>query len=318
MSEKPWDKFLLIVVGIAVIGLSGLFLTKALGFGERFTMPSATPNNEIPATTKGQAALAGDFVKRENVWKNMMLGQKPVPLFVSVPIVEANGQQVDMTDPKAPILRPPVSNAWLLTNNLDFLNSNVLQQDPDGDGFTNLEEWNAKTDPIDSNSRPPYAEKLTMHSRQQEEYRLKFSATPEPKFQVQRIPTAKWPRRQTFIMGMGETSEDGQFRIDSFEEKEAQRNGITVDASVLTITFLPKQTEHKLVKNVEELMPTYFVELEFLLEPGKKFFVKEGETFNLLRDPETRYRVAEVKEDSVLINYQTGEGPEVSLEIQKN
>lgn len=317
MNSQPWDKFLLIAIGVIVAGLSGLLLTKALGFGERFVLQEVAPDNEIPESTKQQAVIAERFVNKESVWKNMMMGPKPVPLFVSVPIVESKGQLIQMTDPDSIQLRPPVSNAWLIANNLDYLNSSVLQQDPDGDGFTNEKEWNAKTDPIDPASHPPYAEKLVMHSRQQEEYKLKFSATPEPKFQIQRIPTAKWPQRKTFIMAMGETSEDGQFRIDNFEKKEAKRNGITVDASVLTITFLPKQSQHELVKNVEELMPTYFAELEFLLEPGKKFYVKEGEAFNLLKDPETKYRVKEVKENSVIVLYQTGEGPEVSLEIEK-
>ena len=47
-------------------------------------------------------------------------------------------------------------------------------------------------------------------------------------------------------------------------------------------------------------------------------FVKEGEAFNLLKDPDTKYRVKEVKENSVIITYQTGEEPENTIEIEKN
>lgn len=318
MNGKAWDKILLLLVGLAVIGLSGLFLTKALGFGELFGLREVTPNNEIQETGVGQVSIAERFVEKENRWQNLKVGEKSVPLFVSVPIVESRGLLIDMTDPNAPLLREPVSNAWLVNNNLDYLNSSVLQQDPDGDGFTNIAEWNAKTDPISAESHPPYAEKLVMHSRQQEEYVLKFSSKlDEKRFQISREVTAKWPRKDNFIIQIGEVSEDGQFRVDGYEEKSAQRNGITVDASVVKITYLPKQTEHLLVKGVPELMPTYFAELEFLLEPGKKFFVKEGDAFNLLLDPETKYRVKEVKENSATIVYQTGDSPEVSLEIQK-
>jgi len=318
MMEKAWDKILLIVIGVIVLGLSGLFLSKALGFGERFRLTEVTPNPELPETDTGVIEIAKAFVERENVWTNSKMGVKPIRLFVSVPIIESDGMQIDMLDPDDPKLRPPVSNAWLLANNLDYLNAGVLDQDPDGDGFSNRAEWNAKTDPIDSASHPPYAEKLVIHSRQQEEYRLEFTARPDGKrFQIKRIPTAKWPRADTFLMQVGEISEDKQFRIDEFEEKQAVRNGITVDASVLKITFLPKQTQHELVKNVPELIPTFFAELEFLLEPGKKFFVKEGEAFNLVIDPETKYRVLEVNEDSTVISYQTGAEPENTLKIPK-
>lgn len=318
MNSNAWDKILLIVIGVIVIGVSGLFLTKAMGFGERFGLADVTPNDEIPETDLERARLAKNFVETESVWANSKMGEKPVPLFVSVPIVESDGRLIDMLDPNSPKLREPVTNAWLLANNLDYLNASVLQQDPDDDGFTNIAEWEAKTDPIDSASHPPYAEKLVMHSRQQEEYKLEFSARPDEKrFQIKRIPTAKWPQRDTYLLEVGDTSEDGQFRVDGFEEDAAQRNGIRVDASVVKITYLPKQTQHELVKNVVELMPTYYAELEFLLEPGKKFFVKEGDAFNLVLDPETKYRVTEVEEDSTTITYQTGTNPEVTLEIPK-
>ena len=45
--------------------------------------------------------------------------------------------------------------------------------------------------------------------------------------------------------------------------------------------------------------------------------MKEGDAFNIIRDPETKYRVAVVNEDSVSINYQTGTDPEQTVEIKK-
>lgn len=162
-----------------------------------------------------------------------------------------------------------------------------------------------------------------MLSRQQTEYTLKFSARPDSeRFQIMRLPTAKWPQRANFYLRIGETSEDGQFRLDAFEEKQAKNNvGIDVDASVLTITYLPKNEQVQLVRNVDQVIPTYYAELAFPLDSstlqGNDRFVKEGDAFNIVIDPETKYRVTKVGENSTTVTYQTGTGPEETVEIPK-
>ncbi len=324
MNAKPWDKYLLVAVALVVIGLSGLFAMKATGFSDRFQLKSAIPNNDIEATDAPIAEIATGYVKRKLVWKTVGKGsgeaKKPVPLFVSIPIVEAKGVLYDMLDLNTPPLRPPVTNAWLIQNNLDFLTAGVLQQDPDGDGYTSLEEWEAKTAPSDPDSHPPYADKLMFISREQQEYMLKFAARPDKeRFQIMRMPTRKWPRRENFYLRVGETSDDGQFRLDSFEEKQAKNKfGIEVDATVLTITYLPKGDQHELVKDIETVIPTYFAQMQFKLDPSFKEYIKEGDAFNLTIDPETKYRVITVNEDSVAISYQTGDAPLQEVEIKKN
>lgn len=324
MSNKAWDKFLLLVISVVVIGLSALFAMKALAFGERFGIERGAKSDELPVTLEERAAGATAFVEKTQTWTTPSKGEepkkKPVPLFVSVPIVEAGGKLIDMSDPDAPPLRPPVTNAWLTSNNLDFLNSSVLSQDPDGDGFTNLEEWEAKTAPVDPKSHPPYANKLIFASRQQEVYTLRFSARPDSeRFQIMRIPTAKWPQRDSFMMKVGEVSKDQQFRIESFEEKKAiNQVGIEADATEVTITYLPKQQSAVLVKGIDTPIPTYYAEMKFQLDAQFKQYVKEGDTFNLTIDADTKYRVTQVNEDSVVITYQTGTEPEQTVEITKN
>lgn len=319
--SNSWDKFLLLVVALAVIGLSGLFVAKALGFAENFEMQPATPDDTIPTTEAQQAVIAQKFVDQQITWTTPKIGagNSDVPLLVSIPIVEKNGELINMINPNDPPIRPPVSNAWLIANNLDFLNGGVLQQDPDADGFDNIAEWDAKTDPQDPASHPPYADKLVMVERKAKVYALKFSARPDQeRFQVQRLATPAWPQRDSFYLRVGDVSEDKQFRLDSFEERQAQRNGINVDASVLNITYLPKEEKVQLIRNIDTAIPTYYAQLQFLLEPGALADpIKEGDSFNLLRDPETKYRVIEVKEDSTIISYQTGSEPEQTVEIKK-
>jgi hypothetical protein len=205
-----------------------------------------------------------------------------------------------------------------MTHNLDYLNSGVLSLDPDNDGFTTLAEWEAKTSPVDPASHPPYAQKLIFASRQQEVYLLKFAARPDPeRFQIIRMPTAKWPKRDTFLMTKGQVSEDQQFRVESFEEKMIPKGGISVDASELTITYLPKNEKVVLVRNVDTQIPTYYAEMKFELDPTFQQYVKEGDAFTLTIDPNTKYRVVKVNEASVAITYQTGTEPEQTVEIPK-
>ena len=54
-------------------------------------------------------------------------------------------------------VHPPVPNEWLEQFGLPIADADVLTQDPDGDGFTNLEEWQFHTNP----DRQEFASRIT-------------------------------------------------------------------------------------------------------------------------------------------------------------
>ena len=321
MKGSSWDKMLLVAVALAVVGIGGWFATKAVAFKSQFPVETPKEGNKFPETKTDQAEFATKYVKTVNNWNLPKKGTppKPLPLFVSIPIVEINGATIDMLNPEAAPIRPPASNGWLLNHNLDYLSKTVLSQDPDGDGYSNLEEWNGKTDPKSSDSHPPYAQKIALVARRAQVYKIKFATRPDnERFQIQRMPSTRWPKKANDYLRLGEISEDKQIRLDSFEEKFATSSvGIKVDASVLSITFLPTGKKETIVRGIVTDIPTYFAELEFLLEPGKTFFVKEGDTFSLAKDPGAKYRVVKVTEDSATITYETAPGQEQSIEIKK-
>jgi len=60
-------------------------------------------------------------------------------------------------------------------------------QDPDGDGFTNLEEWQGHTNPTDRNSHPEYYTKLKLISASEEPFRLIFSSWMGDTYQINTI-----------------------------------------------------------------------------------------------------------------------------------
>jgi hypothetical protein len=44
-------------------------------------------------------------------------------------------------------VHPPVPNEWLDQFGLPIAEADVLSQDADADGYTNLEEWHGRTNP---------------------------------------------------------------------------------------------------------------------------------------------------------------------------
>src|SRR3984893_10736853 len=73
-------------------------------------------------------------------------------------------------------VHPPVPNEWLEQFGLTITDADVLEQDPDGDSFNSLDEWEGHTSPIDGNSHPEYYTKLKLKSASQERFPLVFSS----------------------------------------------------------------------------------------------------------------------------------------------
>ena len=84
-------------------------------------------------------------------------------LFSSRRFFSKNGILIDLKEEDV-LLCFPVPNRWILENKLDYTNPNILNEDPDHDGFSNLEEWQGEdpyhtpginsSDPNDPNVHP--------------------------------------------------------------------------------------------------------------------------------------------------------------------
>lgn len=243
-------------------------------------------------------------------------GARKQPLFTSIPIIKKGDILINIRK-RAPRLFPEIPNHYLLENKLPFLDSTLPRRDLDKDGFNVLEEYQAGTNPQDDESHPAYSNKLKFLKRQSQVYRIEFVARPdEQRFQLRRLPSSKWPKRNNFYVKVGETTEDKQIRVDSLTEKVAKTtDGIIVDASVLTITFLPTGKKHQIVRNVTEEIPTYFAELRLDHHSGKSFYVKEGDEFVVPGDLE-KWTLKSVEEEKCTISRKSGDNV-VSQTIEK-
>lgn len=322
--SKEWEKVILLLVALITLFFAQSYIRQSQAYGSQFEIQAVTPSDVLPEMEKDTVVTSRNLLDQKSIWVERMLpaagGGDPrsVPLFKSITIVEVEGKLIDMSDPNARLVREPVSNQWLLDNELNFLSSGVLEQDPDGDGYTTLEEWEAKTSPRDPASHPPFADKLKLIARRQQNYILEFAAMPDAeRYQIIRHPSSQHPRA-TFILRKGETSKDKLFRIDGFEEKQAvNKLGIKVDASELSITYLPDERNVKLVKRVKQIIPTYYGQFVMTVGPNKEeFYVKKGDSFRLPIDPETEYNLIDISEEKAVISFESEPGVEEKIEIK--
>jgi len=71
-------------------------------------------------------------------------------------------------------LHPPITNAWLIKFGLNYADATIKDQDPDQDGFNNLEEYDAKSDPKNKASTPPKFKKLQFVKFEQKDFPVIF------------------------------------------------------------------------------------------------------------------------------------------------
>ncbi len=116
------------------------------------------------------------------------------------------------TDPNP--LHPPVPNKWFFDHKLDVLALDALTDDPDADGFTNLEEFQAGTDPTDKKSHPPYVSKLFFRRFEQRPFRLVFSARVGPSIQI----NTRDLDQPTLFLKVGDMVRGSPYKVVDFKE----------------------------------------------------------------------------------------------------
>lgn len=290
--KKNYDRVILLLAALITGGLAISFIVKAVNFGENFLITAVTPKNELPENPQVDVGIATDTLALISLWAPPTLPDEKQPsLFVSVPIVEKDGEIFNMFE-EGKLLREPVSNKWLIGNALEFLRADVLELDPDGDFFSNLQEWEAKTEPDDEKDHPSFLKKLVLLQRTQEDYIISFVADNDPSFQIQRIT----PNPQTVFKKAGETFFDDRFKLEGYEKLTANVGGIDRNVSVLTVTDLETSKQLKLIFRERLNLPTYFAEFQYTLGDPEKITVKEGETFKLPSGDPTIYKLIEVQE----------------------
>ena len=221
-------------------------------------------------------------------------------LFVSRKYLLKEGKLLDPIE-GGENLHPPIPNAWFVENDLDLSNNNILKLDPDGDGFSNLEEFKAKTNPKDKTSTPPSFTKLQLVAFKPVPFRIIFKGdggTDGKEFQINFKDLKGTGRTQ--YKKLNEQIADAPYKIVSYTAKPGPY-GVNVKGDLSELKIENTNTRETLVLKYNEEIndPTSFGEFRNLLTNEVKTYIK-GAEFDIPPDP-AKFKLIDIQADSAQI-----------------
>lgn len=227
------------------------------------------------------------------------------------------------------MFHPPVPNDWLAKYGFNVLNATVLHEDPDGDGFDNLEEFlgldglshldmsgqpvmgadgkplpDDSTNPKDPNSHPPYHTKLELAKVVYIPFRLQFMSydvNPKKKEDITVAINTKDRGGRTHYKSVGEDIPGTNFKIESFMQKEIDgADGTKTDVSEVTVKN--RETGDTVVlplKKEVDSPDSYGIFRYKWVKPGGQktpdFPKRRGETFTLPPETDKIYKLIKIQ-----------------------
>lgn len=297
----------LVIAAAALLALSALLIIRnAVQFGGNFTALEAPPGKPAAPPPKAvELAAASKELQQPPQWITSGRSGLFVP---EKHFIGANGLPATL---QSTDVHPPVPNEWLEQFNLPIADADVLSQDPDGDGFDNLEEWQGHTNPVDKNSHPSYVSKLRMRSYAVEPFRFVFASWVENTFAINTSDL----REPTQFVKIGDTIRGTRFKVVSFTEKyEPNQYGTNVDVSELTLENQETGEQLNLVKEKIMTSPESVANFFYPLGDKHEFAVKKDQEFSLKPEEGIKYKLVDVRPDkAVIVNTKTNERIEVAL-----
>ena len=311
-SSGNYEKVILVFAAIAAIGTAGYLVYLTQGFSDSLVLPDVVlRNNMNPPDNQGAVAAIQTISKKYN-WTPPVIEKKAVPLNKSVLLVMKGSEIFDLQVAE-PAFRPPMTNVFLVgdkeknppEDSLPNLYSpNVGELDADDDGFSNLEEFEAKTNPRDPQSMPPLTHKLVLKQRISNDYVLKLQGGEDSgTFQIRRL--APEPAKSVFINLNTEFGFDkgvNRFVALSFEKKKVVHPKLgEIDAYFLKLRDNATQSEFVLEQGIDKNLAEYEAQFEFRWKQVDTVpNVKKDKTFQLPRVG-TTYQVLDILENKAVI-----------------
>ncbi len=324
-----------VTIGLAYLGWSKLSnVDDDFGPGVQSgggTMTAVADSDLIP---KAQQSM-----KRDLTWKQGLDGDRPVDLFTGIALFlkkSESDKPVDLL--KGEPVHAPISNTWWLEHRLDPGFADSADRDPDGDGFSNLEEYLDKTDPNDPKSFPALISKLMFVRDESLVWVVRPGYGDGAKFpfsyedsrrRVNRIPAGedigpdelffkREPMANRFkLLGSeirtemnNKTHAEEQVTYTRIEDQRPNKKG--------TVYQLPAPLAEQRKAEYRQFDRTAVFSLEALGKNGAEFKVDENSVFALPSDaPKKDYLLKKVTANSVTVEYTDSQGKTKTLELQK-
>jgi len=325
-----------VAAGLAFLGWSKLgtvpedFNIQTSGTGATGTQVEGA--DRIPLTLSSLA--------QPRVWNQGMDGERPVDLFTGIPLFvkkDAPTKPLDLI--RGAQIHPGIPNIWWLNNHLDLGFADAPNRDPDGDGFTNAEEFAAHTDPNDPKSHPSLIAKLRYIRDESIEWQL------EPGFEVEAGAfgikygdSLKRQNRNNAVnpikpgdIFFANPPAQGRFKFLSFEKREEENPRTHIKEENTFLKFedqapnkkgevyeIPNRIAEGNKRLFSHFDRTAILSLEAIGESGKEFKVDENTAFAL---PSTagkkEFTLKKVTPDGIEVEYKTASGETKTVPIPK-
>lgn len=297
--KQNYEKAILGLAALALLVCGVLVYLNVQAFPDQFAGRDSTkaPDNKLKNYPTDVLVAAAATMAKPGSLENhegTLIVSRPYVLKVN-----EDGTKTLINPTESPIpLHPPIKNTWLISNSLPWWEVDVKDQDPDGDHFSNLEEFNFNTNPNDKESVPPYYTKLRLKKFISIPFRLIFTGSPDEgtTFTI----NTKDRGGRTQFLELGKMIEGTPYKLLSYQKKNITKDEIEVDVSELTIENTETKQKLVLVANKEANDPTSYGEFLYLYD-NSTFKVKKDDDFTLTPEMDRKYKLIDISEAEALI-----------------
>ena len=294
---------------VAVIAAAVFLLISAvciwwgvIQFGNRLvTQQPPRPKTASPPPVAVELDHAAEQLQQPAQWKASTRSGLFVP---EKHFIGADGFPATLENTQ---VHAPVPNDWFEKYGLPIEDADALDQDPDKDGFTNLDEWQGNTDPTKKDSHPDYTTKLHLVSATEEPFRYVFSSRTQNTFGINTIDLSE----PTQFLKIGDIIRGTDFKIVNFTEKrERNQYGTNEDVSELFLEHQGTHAQVTLVKGEVATSPQSVATFVYTWGGRQEFEVRKDQEFSLKPMEEIKYKLVDVQPaKAVIVNTQKPNAP---------
>ncbi len=303
--KAHYDRVTLIAAGIFLL-ISAIWIWwSAIQFGNRLVAQQAPPPKAAsPPAVAVELDHAAQELEHPAQWKARGRSGLFVP---ERHFIGTNGLPATLQNTQ---VHPPVPNEWFEQYALAIEDADALDQDPDGDGFTNLDEWQGGTNPTDKDSHPDYLTKLHLVSATEEPFRYMFSSWVGGTFAINAIDQSE----PTQFLKIGDVIRGTDFKIVKFTEKhDRNQYGTRTDVSELVLEHRESKEQVILVKEKVATSPQSVATFVYSWGGRNEFEVRKDQEFSLKPVEAIKYKLVDVQPaKAVVVNT---EKPNEPIEI---
>ena len=338
--SKHYEKVALGSAVAVALGLAYFGWSKLNSVEEDFAASlKGVGNNKTAVDGADQVPKARQSLTLDRTWSQAADGERPVDLFTGIPLfISSNDPQKAIDLRKDAPLHPPIPNSWWLENRIDPGFADSPGQDPDADGFSNLEEFTAKTDPNNKNSIPPLIAKLMFVKDESLAWAIRpgYGSDGKFPFTYEDSKAGKNKVSATEMVAPGglffaKPPMENRFKLLNSETRKELNKKINIEMEI-TIVRIEDQRPNKkgTVYELPSPLPedrkadhiqydrTAVLSLEALGMEGREFKVEENMTFALPpENPNKNYLLKKVSPEAILIEHPATDGSRKSIEIKK-